>query len=120
VVLAELTPEVANEAWRLRGDEAPTAETLGIVVQDLSPELVERFHLDRDWPGAVIVEVRAGSLAEAAGLQPGDVIRSIGRRAVDSAAELADALRRSPPDRPLTFKVRRPSGSVQIDLVPSS
>jgi serine protease Do len=120
VELAELTPEVANEAWRVRSDGAPTAEDLGLVVDDVTPELAQRFELDPSWQGAVIVDVRAGSQAEAVGLQPGDVIRSVGRRAVDSALELTDALRRAPSDRPLTFKVRRQGTSMQIELTPAS
>jgi serine protease Do len=120
VILAELTPDVSRVTWRVRGDDAPTAEDLGIVVEAMSPELAERFDLERNWTGAIVVEVHPGSRAEVAGLHSGDVIRSLGRRAIDSPAELADALRRARPDRPLTFKVRRGGRTLELELSPAS
>jgi serine protease Do len=43
--------------------------------------------------GAVVQGVQPGSPAEAAGLQPGDVIVSVGTHAVSSPAEAARAMR---------------------------
>ena len=43
--------------------------------------------------GAVVEEVQPGSPAEAAGLQPGDVIVGVGTHAVTSPAEAARAMR---------------------------
>jgi serine protease Do len=43
--------------------------------------------------GAVVQNVQPGSPAEAAGLQPGDVIVGVGNHAVTSPAEAAKAMR---------------------------
>jgi S1-C subfamily serine protease len=42
--------------------------------------------------GVVIVTVPAGSLGEAAGLEPGDVIVQIGNQSVSSAADIEKAV----------------------------
>ena len=49
---------------------------LGVTTQDLTPELVKAFSL-KGHNGAVISRVEAGSPAEKAGLEPGDIIVAI-------------------------------------------
>ena len=49
---------------------------LGITTQDLTPELVKAFAL-KSQHGAVVSRVEAGSPAEKAGLEPGDIIQAI-------------------------------------------
>ncbi len=49
---------------------------LGVTTQDLTPELVKAFGL-KSQHGAVVSRVDAGSPAEKAGLEPGDIILSI-------------------------------------------
>jgi serine protease DegQ len=62
---------------------------LGVDTQDVTPELAHMLGLGEDVTrGAVITRVRAGSPAEAAGLKPGDVIVSLGGKAVASDQEL--------------------------------
>jgi serine protease Do/serine protease DegQ len=49
---------------------------LGITTQDLTPELVKAFAL-KGQHGAVVSRVEAGSPAEKAGVEPGDIILAI-------------------------------------------
>ena len=56
---------------------------LGIVTQDLTPELAAAFGM-RSRGGAVIAEVMRGSPAEKAGLQAGDMIVAINGRKIPS------------------------------------
>ena len=49
---------------------------LGITTQDLTPELVKAFSL-KGQHGAVVSRVEAGSPAEKAGLEPGDIILAV-------------------------------------------
>jgi len=49
---------------------------LGITTQDLTPELIKAFAL-KSQHGAVISRVEAGSAAEKAGMEPGDVVLAI-------------------------------------------
>ncbi len=50
---------------------------LGIVLQALNPEIAAQLGAT-DPRGAIVVDVTAGSPAEIAGMQPGDIIRKIG------------------------------------------
>lgn len=61
---------------------------LGISVQDLTPELKPAFKVEAETDGVLINAVTAGSAAEAAGLQVGDVITRINQRIVDSVDNL--------------------------------
>ncbi len=49
---------------------------LGVTTQDLTPELINAFSL-KSQHGAVVSRVEAGSPAEKAGLEPGDIILAI-------------------------------------------
>jgi len=57
---------------------------IGLVVQDLSPELAERFGVRR---GVVVAEVESKSPAQAAGLARGDAITKVDGREVASRDE---------------------------------
>lgn len=79
----------------LRTGAGPTG-AFGLVAEDLSPVLAGRLGADRG-RGAVIVLVAKGSIAEAAGLQIGDVILSAKRSPISSSSELARVLGGSDP-----------------------
>jgi len=60
--------------------------TLGIYVQNLTPELAGAFGLENG-KGALVAEVAGESAAEQAGIQAGDVITAIGDYPVNNARE---------------------------------
>lgn len=60
---------------------------LGVLIQDLTPELSEALSLDID-SGAVITRIEPGSPAEKAGLQAGDVVVAVEGVAIANAADL--------------------------------
>ena len=64
---------------------------IGVVIQDLTPDLAEALGLSAE-AGAVVSEVRPGSPAEKAGLQPGDVIVAVDGRPVKSATDLRNRI----------------------------
>jgi Do/DeqQ family serine protease len=64
--------------------------TLGLFVQDLTTELAGAFAVDAS-QGVLVAEVVAGSAAEGAGIQPGDVIVRMENRAIDSAQDFHNA-----------------------------
>lgn len=66
---------------------------------DLLPDLGrrlwrgERFHVESDKPGVIVMEVAPESAAEAAGLEPGDWITAVGDVTLDGAAgQLAEII----------------------------
>ena len=60
---------------------------LGLAMSDLTPDVRQQLNLPDNVKGAAITNVRPGSPAEDAGLQPGDVIVSVDRKPVDSASQ---------------------------------
>lgn len=64
--------------------------TFGIVVQNLTPELAGAFSVEAG-RGALVAEIAAGSAAEDAGLQPGDVILHMAKRDINSAQDFHNA-----------------------------
>ena len=66
--------------------------SLGIFVQDLTPELADAFHLDPRNGGAVVARVAPASPADRAGLRSGDVITAVDGRRVRNAADLRNTI----------------------------
>lgn len=64
---------------------------LGIVIQDLTPDLAEAFNL-KDRQGVIVAEVQDDSSAAKAGIQAGDVIVEIDGKAMTSAGQLRNAV----------------------------
>ena len=64
---------------------------LGVVVQDLSPELAQAFGLQLSG-GAVVARVVPGSPAEEAGLRSGDVVTAVNGQAVRNASVLRNVI----------------------------
>jgi S1-C subfamily serine protease len=64
---------------------------LGLVAQDLTPELAQAFGLQRQG-GAVVAQVTPDSPAEKAGVRSGDVIVSLDGRALASSSDLRNAV----------------------------
>ncbi|HET7874811.1 MAG TPA: DegQ family serine endoprotease [Methylomirabilota bacterium] len=72
------------------GEEAvvaarPREETLGLMVEPLTPEAAERHRLTAR-AGVVVTEVARGSSGEAAGIRPGDAILEVNRQPVADVA----------------------------------
>lgn len=59
---------------------------LGIDVQNLNPQLAEAFSVEAS-AGVVVVNVEPGSLADKAGIEPGDILRRIDERAIETRAD---------------------------------
>jgi serine protease Do len=66
---------------QIASSRSQTKESLGLAVQELTPELARRFRMDYE-PGILIVQVREGSPAEEAGVQEGDIIKEVNRKPV--------------------------------------
>jgi len=65
---------------------------LGVTVENITPESARQMQLSST-VGALVTEVRPGSPADEAGVQPGDVIRGVNNTVVNNAADLASAVR---------------------------
>jgi Do/DeqQ family serine protease len=54
---------------------------LGVILQEITPQLARQYGI-RDLQGVLVLDVAPGSPAEAAGLQPGDILRKVDGRPV--------------------------------------
>ncbi len=64
----------------------------GLGLADFTPEERNQLQLQGSVHGAVVENVKPGSPADNAGLQPGDVIMEVNRHAMKSAADVVQAL----------------------------
>ena len=63
-----------------------TRAKLGLTIQSLTPDLAQQLGYENQ-PGVLVADVAAGSAAEDAGLQRGDLIQEVGRTEITSVAE---------------------------------
>ncbi|MFI5680330.1 PDZ domain-containing protein [Streptomyces cellulosae] len=69
--------------------------------------------MDAGKAGALVVGVHVPGPGYSAGLVRGDVVLAFGRTRVDSAADLAHAVRQARPSRPVVLTVRHKNGGYQ-------
>ncbi|MEI2454644.1 DegQ family serine endoprotease [Lysobacter firmicutimachus] len=101
----------ANDASGNGSDAAPSrsgGNALGIAAQDLDPAARQRLGLKA---GEGVAVRDPGPAAAEAGVRPGDVILSVGRTAVGSAAALERALAGTRPGQTAMLLVRRGSAT---------
>jgi len=96
---AELVIQEAPRERTKKAQPASTASTVhplaGVVFDDVTPPLARQMDLPVN-NGVVVTDIEEGSLAEASGLQPGDVVLELNRQQVNSFGilqRLADPLK---------------------------
>jgi len=89
------------------GGAAGQANTgkLGLAVDDLNQDARQQLQVPEEVKGAAIANVRPGSPADDAGLQPGDVVLEVNRKPVVSAEQFADAVHATPAGRDILLLV---------------
>jgi serine protease Do len=97
---------------------SPGAGRLGVVVQELEPQLAEYFGVK---VGALVASVSADTPASRAGLKAGDVITAINGKAVNSPDALVRAIGEIPGGQDITLAVMRDKKplTLKVTLTPS-
>jgi serine protease Do len=79
---------------------------MGVVIQDLTPELAESFGLEAN-KGALVADVVQGGPADQAGLTRGDVIQSVDGKPVETAHELSRLVATNKPQSKIALDILR-------------
>ncbi|TAL09027.1 MAG: Do family serine endopeptidase [Nitrospirae bacterium] len=96
----------------------PTPEVkLGLNVQDLTPELAEKFKI-KDQKGVLVSKVDAGSVAQEQGLREGDLIKEVNRQGVTSAEEFKAAVAQTKKGESVLLRVVRENRAFYSVLSP--
>ena len=84
-------------------------------IQDVTPELAEKFELD-DREGALVSEVSPDSPAEDAGLKSGDVILEFNGTPVENSRELKLTVAQTAPEKEVKVKISRDGDVKELEV----
>jgi len=120
ITLGELNKDqqVAGKGGNNGGQQ--NSGKLGIGLSDLSPNIRQQAGIPDNVKGVAIGQVRPGSPAEDAGLQPGDVIQEVNRTPVTSADQASQALRAIPAGKTVLLLIWSNGGSSYRVLTPGN
>jgi serine protease Do len=91
---------------KLRKDGRVRRGSIGVIPETITPTLGTALGLDRD-SGVILSDVAPDSAAEAAQLEPGDVVLSIDGKPMREARDLALAVFQRAPGDQLTMEIQR-------------
>ena len=87
--------ELPNEDKAPEAEQPEESSLEGISVDNLTPQLLRRLQMPADTNGVIVTNVAEDSAAANAGLQRGDVIQRVNRKAVNNAAEFREAMKQA-------------------------
>lgn len=80
-------------------------KNMGIAVQNLTDDLIQRFGYEGD-AGVVVTQVEPGSAAAEAGIRPGALIKEVNRKVVKNTGDFEEALKGSSDKNAVLLLVR--------------
>ena len=89
---------------------------LGVMVQDLTPELAARHGL-RIETGVMVTRVQFNSPAMRGGVQEGDVVVSVNGKQIPDSETLKQVVTRLAPGKPIDLVVLREGGEKTLQIV---
>jgi serine protease Do len=92
-------------------------KTLGIAVQNLTPEMARRLRLQSE-TGVVVTRVEPGSPAADAGIQTGDIIREVNRKPVKDANDLVQTIEQAKDQNSILLLVQRGQNNMFAAVTP--
>lgn len=95
--------------------EEPESNKLGLVIQDITPDIARSLDLDSN-EGVVVASVVPGSEADKKGLRRGDVILEVDSQGVNSAAEFKKMTKDLAKNKPLLLLINRNNTTLYFTL----
>jgi serine protease DegQ len=89
---------------------------LGVEIQDITPEIAAYLKLKRPG-GAVVTSVVQGGPADKGGMQPGDVVLSLGGKPVDDTATLISETAKLSPGQRMELEVLRQGKELRLSVI---
>ncbi len=109
------TADAGSGSQEPSGEAEGTLQSIGLRVAELSPGLAQRYGYEGR-EGVIVSSVLNGGPAQRAGLQPGDLIQEINRRAITSVAEFNTAVAALRPGESALFWVRRGENAAYVPV----
>ncbi|MBI2962805.1 MAG: DegQ family serine endoprotease [Deltaproteobacteria bacterium] len=108
-------PKGEAEAGGAEGGGEPSGEQLGLMVGPVGPDVARELGIEPG-VGVLVKGVKSGSVAEDAGLRPGDVILEVDRKALKSVDAFTEAVGKGKAGESLLFLVRRGDSTLFLAL----
>jgi serine protease Do len=93
-----------------------TESAWGITVQNLTPELAQKFSLDENETGVMITELQPGTPAAEARLKAGDVIKEVNRQKVQNVRDYKQVIQKMKKGETLLLLVKRGANTFYLAL----
>ncbi|MCG5030181.1 Do family serine endopeptidase [Mesosutterella sp. OilRF-GAM-744-9] len=93
-----------------------TRGRLGVMVQQLSPELAKSFGLPEETKGAVIAQIEANGPAANSGLKPGDIITAVNGEKIKSFSDVPRLISFTKPGTRIELTVLRDKKEIRIPV----
>ena len=94
--------------------EKEAEEKSGAKVQELTPQLADRYQISGIKRGVVIIDVEDGSLADEMGLQEGDVILEINRKKIETLKDFEKAMKDANLEKGILLYIHRKGNSFYL------
>jgi serine protease Do len=101
------------------GIEAPSTtkeSPWGLTVQNLTPELAQRFGWEQNERGVVISEVNPGSPAGEAKLRQGDLVKEVNRQKIQNVRDYNQAIQKTKKGESLLLLIKRGTNTFFVAL----
>jgi serine protease Do len=105
-----------EETGEKKGVVPKTESAWGITVQNLTPELVQKFGLDEKETGVVITELTPGTPAAEARLRPGDVVKEVNRQKIQNVRDWKQATEKMKKGEPLLLLLKRGANTFYVAI----
>jgi serine protease Do len=77
-------------------EEPASGGKIGVAVEDMSPQVAQEAGVPPSTGGVIIVDVQSDSPAAESGLQVGDIVQEVNRKAIETVSEFKSAISDSP------------------------
>ena len=113
----ERTVKVGEMEKKEETAQMPSHNTLGITVQELTPEIARDLGLKRE-TGVVVTRVEPGSSADDSGIQTGDVIQEVNRKPVKDVEDFIQKIDQAKSQDNVLLLIQRGQNSLFAAVTP--